>query len=316
MRRLAVSGTPASDRVLAAGTAAVALLAAIVAVVFLVTGTGRLVAKHGTRPESLPAAAVVTRPPASHAAPARAATPVPYVVCLDPGHGGDDLGTIRQANGKAPALYEKALTLRYALDLADRLRADGFKVVMTRTTDTLVNASNADVNGDGTVGAQKGANGELVSTELDDLQARINICNAAHADLLISIHFNGSDDQQLEGYEVWYTQDRPFGDKSLRFASLLEQELGKQTKAGGFNAIDRGVNNDAADNDVSGRFQHMVMTGPAVPGYVTPSAMPGVIGEPAVITNDADANFVASAAGRNAIVTAYERAVLAFFGKQ
>ena len=86
-------------------------------------------------------------------------------------------------------------------------------------------------------------------------------------------------------------------------------------QAAGFDAIDRGVNDDGTSNEVSGRFQHMVITGPAVPGYVTPSTMPGVIGEPAVITNDQDANFVASQKGRDAIVTAYERAILSFFGR-
>jgi N-acetylmuramoyl-L-alanine amidase len=60
-----------------------------------------------------------------------------HVVVVDPGHGGVDPGN--------PGLYfpgglkEKDITLAVGLALADALRARGIKVVMTRTTDTLIN---------------------------------------------------------------------------------------------------------------------------------------------------------------------------------
>ena len=56
------------------------------------------------------------------------------IVCLDPGHGGEDLGNVRLENGQI-ALMEKDFTLDHALMLADRLRADGFAVVLTKPTD-------------------------------------------------------------------------------------------------------------------------------------------------------------------------------------
>ncbi|HTS89423.1 MAG TPA: N-acetylmuramoyl-L-alanine amidase [Gemmatimonadales bacterium] len=60
-----------------------------------------------------------------------------HVVTIDPGHGGKDPGN--------PGLYfprglhEKDVTLQVGLLLRDELRRRGVKVVMTRTTDTLIN---------------------------------------------------------------------------------------------------------------------------------------------------------------------------------
>ncbi len=86
-------------------------------------------------------------------------------------------------------LQEKDLTLEHSLMLAERLREQGYEVVLTRETDTEVNPSNEDVNGDGVVAPPEG---EARSSELDELQARVNICNLAGADLLISVHYNGA----------------------------------------------------------------------------------------------------------------------------
>jgi|SRR5579884_1123011 len=299
-----------------AGTACLLAIVAIVALNAAGVFERSTPPARGVAPAATPAASPrpptrATRPPQAGRAAVAASSATPAaagpVICLDPGHGGEDLGTVHAADGKVPTLYEKALTLEFAQDLAGRLRADGFRVVLTRTGDTQVNARDLDVNGDGVVG-QNG-----VSDELDDLQARINVCNAAHAALLISMHFDGSDQTALRGHEVWFTQDRAFGDQNQRFAELLNSEFNEQMGAAGYTGPDRGAHNDSTDDDRQGRFPHMVITGPAVPGYVTPSEMPGVIGEPLFITNDADAAFVLSRAGHDAIVTAYERAVLGFF---
>lgn len=298
----------AVDRMLSAGLVLACGAIAVAIVALLSAGHGHHIPTGNAPPPAARAAVSPTAPARTLASRAPAPPARSPLICLDPGHGGADLGTVREADGHVPTMYEKALTLRYALDLAARLRRDGFRVVLTRTSDTLVNAANADVNGDGTVGPSG------VSTALDDLQARINICNAAHADLLISMHFDGSDETQLRGPEVWYTLDRPFGDESRRFATLLDQALVQQMRAAGYDGPNRGVINDIDDTNVSGRFQHMVITGPAVPGYVTPSAMPGVIGEPLFLSNDADAAFVASDAGHRAILAAYEGAIVAYFG--
>jgi N-acetylmuramoyl-L-alanine amidase len=180
-------------------------------------------------------------------APLRPATPtaVPTaipdaakVVCLDPGHGGDDLGAVREADGGMPEMRESTINLAMARNLAARLVDRGFEVVLTRETDSRVNPDNADVNGDGKV-----ATG-VTSTQLDDLQARINICNEARANLLLSLHINSSDNPLEKGYEVVYTADREFGDENQRLAQLIHDELGRQMAAAGYEATPRGIIDD------------------------------------------------------------------------
>src|SRR5687767_9535583 len=86
------------------------------------------------------------------------------IVCIDPGHGGIDLGNVLVRDGEI-VLQEKDFTLEHSLMLAEQLREQGYEVVLTRETDTEVNPSNEDVNGDGVV-ADEGV--EAQSTELDE----------------------------------------------------------------------------------------------------------------------------------------------------
>lgn len=220
------------------------------------------------------------------------------IVCLDPGHGGEDLGNVRVVNGKI-VLQEKDFTLETAQMLADRLRSDGFEVVLTRETDSEVNPSNEDVNGDATVAPE---GGPAKTDELDDLQARVNICNLASADLLVSIHYNGAENTFLKGYEVWYNDERPFSGRSKAFATIMHEELGKAYADAGYDATDRGI----------GIEDHAV-TGPARPGKLVPSDMPGVVVEGLFLSNEADADFIASDKGVETIASAYEAAIKRYF---
>ena len=77
----------------------------------------------------------------------------PPVVCLDPGHGGEDRGFSRFFENDIPAMEEAMLVLEQAWDLEARLQQRGYKVVMTRETDTAVNVDGRDVNGDGRTAA-------------------------------------------------------------------------------------------------------------------------------------------------------------------
>lgn len=85
------------------------------------------------------------------------------LIVIDPGHGGNDPGTSNRALG----LKEKTFTL----DVAQRLRRDleqrGYRVALTRTTDT-----------------------RLKSTQAADLRERALKANRLGADLFISLHFN------------------------------------------------------------------------------------------------------------------------------
>jgi N-acetylmuramoyl-L-alanine amidase len=221
------------------------------------------------------------------------------IVCLDPGHGGEDLGNVRVEDGEI-VLQEKDFVLEHAALLAERLRAKGFEVVLTRESDSEVNPANEDVNGDGIVADE---DGPARTTQLDDLQARVNICNLASADLLVSMHYNGAENTFLEGYEVWFNGDRPFSARAEAFATMIHEKLGEAYAEAGYDAVDRGI----------GLEDHAV-TGPAREGKLIPSEMPGVVVEGLFLSNADDAAFITSDEAEDAIVGAYEEAITQYFG--
>ena len=221
------------------------------------------------------------------------------IVCLDPGHGGEDLGNVRVEDGKI-VLQEKDFTLGHAQQLAERLRAQGYEVVLTRETDSEVNPANEDVNGDGITADP---DGPARSDQLDDLQARVNICNLASADLLVSIHYNGAENTFLQGYEVWYNGDRPFSGRSETFATLMHTALGERYAAAGYDANDRGIGLD-----------ELVVIAPERPGKLIPSEMPGAVVEGLFLSNEEDAAFIVTDEAEAAILGAYEEAITGYFG--
>jgi N-acetylmuramoyl-L-alanine amidase len=239
------------------------------------------------------------------------------MVCLDPGHGGEDRGFSRFFENDIPGMEEAMLTLEQAWDLEARLQQRGYKVVMTRETDTAVNADGRDVNGDGRTAAHDAPRSNR-NKNLDELQARINICNAANADLLVSMHVNGYSTSGPHGFETWFTRERQFGDRNAVFATLAYAHLKEQLAKIGYvlpAEDERGVLPDTtADVQMEhSLFRHFIMTGPEVPGIVTASKMPGAIVEALFVSNDGDAAVLSVPEGRNAIVTAYENAIVEYF---
>ncbi len=220
------------------------------------------------------------------------------ILCIDPGHGGEDLGNVLVEDGRI-VLQEKDFVLEHSLLLADRLREQGFEVVLTRETDTEVNPSNEDVNGDATVAPD---GGPARTDQLDDLQARVNICNLASADLIVSLHYNGAENEFLQGYEVWFNDERPFSGRSETFATLIHEALGSAYAAAGYDAVDRGIG-----------LEDHVITGPERPGELIPSEMPGVVVEGLFLTNAEDAAFMQSDQAEQTLIGAYEEAITAYF---
>src|SRR5215211_7129763 len=220
------------------------------------------------------------------------------IVCIDPGHGGRDLGNVRVENERI-VLQEKDVVLEHSLMLAERLRDKGYEVVLTRETDTEVNPSNEDVNGDGEVAAE---GGPARTDQLDDLQARVNICNLAAADLLVSVHYNGAENEFLSGYEVWFNDKREFSGRAEAFATLMHKALGEAYAKAGYDAVDRGIG-----------IEDHVVTGPERPGELVPSEMPGAVIEGLFLSNDDDAAFIESEIADETIVGAYEQAITRYF---
>src|SRR5204862_6424127 len=90
-------------------------------------------------------------------------------VVIDPGHGGRDAGAIGPRG-----VREKDVALAIARDLAQRLRALGFTVILTRKDDSYVS-----------------------------LDERTRIANQARADLFVSVHCNAARSRKLAGAETW-----------------------------------------------------------------------------------------------------------------
>jgi N-acetylmuramoyl-L-alanine amidase len=220
------------------------------------------------------------------------------IVCIDPGHGGEDLGNVLVENGRI-LLQEKDIVLEHSLLLAERLREQGFEVVLTRETDTEVNPSNEDVNGDGEVAPE---GGPARTDQLDDLQARVNICNLAAADLLVSVHYNGAENEFLSGFEVWFNDDREFSGRSQAFATFMHEALTEAFAKAEYDAVDRGIG-----------IEDHVVTGPERPGELVPSEMPGAVIEGLFLSNADDAAFMQSEIADETLVGAYEQAITRYF---
>lgn len=107
--------------------------------------------------------------------------PKPYVVAIDPGHGGYDPGAISPYNG----LEEKNVTLSVGLDLRRLLEAQGVRVVMSRTRDVFVSIPQAEA-----------------------------VAEDNHANVFVSLWVNDWTTQTLEGVTVFtpHSWDTAFAD--------------------------------------------------------------------------------------------------------
>jgi peptidoglycan/xylan/chitin deacetylase (PgdA/CDA1 family)/N-acetylmuramoyl-L-alanine amidase len=273
-------------------------------------------------PTAPPVMTVTTSATPTAATPTAVADSDPSLtVCLDVGHGGADLGNIRQTAEGEVLLQEKDLVLEQALALETRLKARGYNVVLTRRTDRLVNETNEDINGDGETGEDLDGDGILEINEpvdqLDELQARVNICNEAGADLLVSMHVNGAQNLALRGYEAWWAQGREDSERSAHFAEMVTNSLADGFASVGFNTVFRGAfddqhfdNSEPDPND----FQHFVMISPDVPARnFTGSTMPGAIVETLFLSNEEDLPFLTSEIGLETILDAYGESIDAYF---
>ena len=105
-------------------------------------------------------------------------------IMIDPGHGGKDPG----ASAKT-GVREKDVVLRIAKALRDRLKREGFEVLMTRDRDRYLT-----------------------------LEQRTAKANAAKADLFVSIHANASRNRKTSGVET-YLLDTRYDRQTARVAA-------------------------------------------------------------------------------------------------
>lgn len=130
------------------------------------------------------------------------------VITLDAGHGGSDPGAIGSDGTK-----EKDITLPITKMVKDILEKKGAKVCMTRTTDVDVYGPNA--------------------SDVDELQARVNVGEKNNSDLFVSLHINSSVNKNVGGFSTYYY---PKTDNDLRIAKAIQNNL-----AANFGVDDLGV---------------------------------------------------------------------------
>ena len=238
-------------------------------------------------------------------------------VFLDAGHGGVDPGAVGVTQSGS-AVEEADATLPVELDAMALLRAAGFRVVVSRTTDsTVLRLAPAD-EVDGTL-SLRGAH--------DDVAARDECANLAGASALIGIYFDANGSAQEGGSLTAYDASRPFAAANLRLATLLQRDVLAAMNARGWRIPDDGVVSDtglgsSVGNPATGglaaqaaAYGHLLLIGPAMAGYFsTPSQMPGAVIEPLYITDPFEGSLAASPAGQRVIAAGIARAVEQFLG--
>ena len=116
-----------------------------------------------------------------------------FIICLDPGHGGQ--AHVPDYKRGPTGLREAEVNLQVALYLREMLQNAGATVIMTRVDDSYVS-----------------------------LPIRSQIANESNADFFISLHHNGLDDNPKVNYtSTWYHGDADDARHSLDLARYIQQ---------------------------------------------------------------------------------------------
>lgn len=137
--------------------------------------------RNNSAKENVPAAAVSTPSSETSSIKPQQTTKYDLTVCIDPGHGDYDPGTVNSDQTR----LEKDDDLRISLKIRDCLEKQGVNVVMTRSDDTFV--------------------------ELED---RTMIANNAKCDFFVCMHRNAFIGD-MRGVEVWVNNAEPKEDTAL-----------------------------------------------------------------------------------------------------
>jgi N-acetylmuramoyl-L-alanine amidase len=227
-------------------------------------------------------------------------------VFLDAGHGGIDPGGVGTEDGTTVA--ESTVNLPIEMDTMEILRAQGYRVIVSRTANTSVTKlSPADVI-DGTLTWQGVA---------ADVAARDVCANLARADILIGIYMDAGS-PGVGGCLTGYDADRPFSAENLRLATLLQGDVLGAMNAQNWGVPDQGVLSDTGLGSTltssSAGYGHLLLLGPAEAGYfTTPSEMPGALIEPLYLTDPSEASIAQSAPDQQVIALAIAKAVGQYF---
>ena len=169
-------------------------------------------------------------------------------ICIDPGH--DNYWVVgatgRDSSGRVPThptekipLYEHELTLRVAYKLKDLLELEGADVCVTRREDGKLQIEPYDFTGDGRV-----RTAAFPEDNPERTQPRIDFANNFGAQILVSVHFNGAEDKNIRGTEVYYSDTGANREENRRLAQNLLKSLLTEIEETGAKITNRGVSSD------------------------------------------------------------------------
>lgn len=242
--------------------------------------------------------------PANALARGHHARTTPYIVVLDPGHGGamhygDESGAVAPDG----VLMEKSMTLEVAKLAAQDLKHMGYRVYLTRTRDQPVNTPARDWNGDGKI------------NKVDEFSARTSFANRHHADVFVSIHFDGSTDPSIHGTHGFYCPNRPFWRSSQRLSILLTDSVVTSLRKAGFADSNNGVETDVADPVAQEwpDYPWFLVLGPSRTHRVVGSAMPGALIETLFMSSPYDDRAMRNPRQVAAMARGYADGIHAYF---
>jgi N-acetylmuramoyl-L-alanine amidase len=107
------------------------------------------------------------------------------IIILDAGHGGFDGGAVA-----SDGTVEKDINLSISMKLADILRFEGFRVIMTRTEDT---------------GTEDDSAAAIAKRKKSDLENRLKLMSEYPDSVYVSVHLNKFTSSSASGAQVFYT---------------------------------------------------------------------------------------------------------------
>lgn len=112
------------------------------------------------------------------------ASTISRTVIIDAGHGGEDGGASSSDGTK-----EKELNLSVALNLGKMLESNGYRVVYTRSDDSMLYTNGAK------------------NKKMQDLRNRLKIAEDNEEAIFISIHMNKFSQEKYSGLQVFYSKN-------------------------------------------------------------------------------------------------------------
>jgi len=196
------------------------------------------------------------------------------------------------------------------------LRADGYRVVVSRTGPTTVLR----------LGPQDSSGGVLTLLGAhEDVAARAQCADDAKAAALVGIYLDAGGSPSNAGSLAAYDTSRSFAARNEQLASLVDADVVASMNTQGWQIPDIGAVPDSQVGSISGSpaegglaaeaaaYGHLLLLGPADPGFLsTPSTMPGTVVEPLFVTDPFEATVADSAAGQHAVARGIAQAVEQF----